>query len=394
MAKDALSAAGAIEKNMRVGFDSTDSWFPTVKFGPSRQINMGTGGIPIVNRYQGPASIQRPAYRSKYGGVKTFTKNKKKGSWKGKSTIAKLKRDQYIMKKQLRQLPPAPKDLILDQASDRWSSGQGTVMWQSSGLVVTKNGFTPTLAMGHTNIPFALDSIPSIDPINSFTKGRSKWIRHEWGHEIRATNLSNCPVELTAYTLKCRKRVPVNSDTDSGLTITDSFFTMLKQFFYSQYGVNASTNPQYGPTHASFKLTDLNRFNEFFKIVKTIKHVVQPGEAMLTSKWSKKARMFDSSKQFNWAGSANDYQVHYEKGDLLYVFRQVGVPQSQEAKTATSVTLCDTVMDVVHSLRLRPTVIPYASYDAVAAPGQLSTGQTIKLIFPGTSAAGTAAPAT
>lgn len=397
MAKDMWGAAKALDGQVRIGWDNSGSMFPQVKFGVPRRGSYA--GIPIAapygsSRYQGPGSIQRPAYRSKYGGVKTWTKNKKKGSWKGKGGYAKLKRDQYIMKKQLRQLPPAPKDLILDQASDRWASGQGLVMWQSCGGLVGKNGQSGTLAGGPTNIPYFINSIPSIDPINAFVKGRSKVIRHEWGHDIRATNLSNCPIELTCYTLKARKRVPVDQDGESGLAYTDSFFTMLKKFFYNQFGINTNTNPQYGPTHPSFKLTDLTRFNEFFKIVKTVKNVVQPGEAMLQSKFSKKSRTFDSSKQFNTSGLSSDFTVHYEKGDLLYVWRQVGVPQSQESKTATDVTLCDTAMDVVHSFRVRPAILPYAQYDAVVAPGQLATGQTIKLIFPGTSAAGTAAPAT
>lgn len=396
MAKDMWGAAKALDGQVRIGWDNSGSVFPQVKFGAPRRGSYG--GIPIAapyasSRYQGPGSIQRPAYRSKYGGVKTWTKNKKKNSYK-KGGYAKLKREQYVMKKQLRLLPPAPKDLILDQASDRWTSGQGLVMWQSAGGINSKNGIGSTMAGGPTNVPFALASVPSVDPINSFVKGRSKYIRHEWGHDMRATNLSNCPVELTCFTLKARKRIPMDSDLESGLAFTDTFFSFLKKSFYNQFGVNASLNPQYGPTHASFKLTDLNRFNELFKIVKSVKNVVQPGEAMLVSKWSKKARTFDSSKEFNWSGSSTDYQVHYEKGDLLYVFRQVGVPQSQESKTATDVTLCDTAMDVVHNFRIRPTVLPYAQYDAVATPGQLSTGQTIKLIFPGTSAAGTAAPAT
>lgn len=397
MFKDLVGAAKALDGQMRIGWDNSGSMFPQVKFGAPRRgsyAGIPIAGPPVSSRYQGPGSIQRPAYRSKYGGVKTMTKYKKKGSWKGKSQVARLKREQYIMKKQLRMVPPAPKDLILDQVPDRWTSGQGLVMWQSAGGLTTKNGIATTLAGGPTNIPYFLNSIPSVDPINSFVKGRSKVIRHEWGHDIRATNLSNCPIELTCFTLKCRKRVSMDADDHSGLGFTDSFFIMLKKFFYNQFGVNTSTNPQYGPTHPSFKLTDLNRFNEFFKIVKTVKNVVQPGEALLQTKFSKKARTFDSSKQFNWSGGSADFQVHYEKGDLLYVWRQCGVPQSQESKTATDVTLCDTAMDVVHSFRIRPSVLPYAQYDAVATPGQLSSGQTIKLIFPGTSAAGTAAPAT
>lgn len=400
-ASNAWDAAKYIDKNVR--FSSNGGWFPQeLKFGARRIfedekipfVKKMIGAPPSFDRYAGPGSVQRPNYRAKKGGVKTLTKQKKKKSNKGQTTLAKLKREQYLMKKQLRQLPPNPKDLHLDLISDRWSSAQGLCMWQDLN-VQSKNSLVPSLAGGPTNVVYALKSIPGIDTINSFTKGRSKYVRHEWAVDSRMTNISNCPIELECYTLKARKRVPVNNDTDSGLTTQDTFFTMLKQFFFNQFGVNTATNPQYGPTHPAFKLTDLKSFNEFFKIVKMVRNVVQPGEAMLLKKWGKKARTFDSSGQYNASvATTTDYSVHYEKGDLLYVYRQLGIPQSQASVTATSVTLCDTVMDVVHSLRLRIAVIPYATYDALSAPGQLATGQTIKLIFPGTSAAGTAAPAT
>lgn len=353
--------------------------------------------VPSVS---GPKFAYGVNSRAQFGGVKTYTK-RKKGSYKGKGKLAKIKRDQYIMKKQLRQIPPQPKDLIMDSISDRWTSSQGLAQWNStSPHITTKNGIVDcSISCCPTNLAWILQSIPSVDSITAFKLGRSKFIRHEWSLDTRVTNLANCPTEFECYTLKTRKRVPVSTDQHSPFYNTsNTFSTMLGRMYYNQFGVDALTNPGRGHQHAAFKLTDLQDFNEYFKIVKSTKSVIQPGEALLIKKWSKKARVFDTSKIYNTSGgvplTTNDLKIWFEKGELIYVFRQIGVPQSQEAKTATDVTLCDTVLDVVHSLRARTSIMPYSQYDAVAAPGQLSTGQTIKLIFPGTSAAGTAAPAT
>lgn len=392
MLKDAYFAAKYASGKV---LDGLDRWGSRAINLPQHPYNRQFGA-PTVKSAPYIGNMSARVGRSQYGGVKTLTK-RKKGSWKGKkSGYAKIKRDQYIMKKQLRQLPPAPKDLVMDQISDRWTSSQGLVKWQgNSAGVTTKNGIAQiSIAACPTHVQWMLDSIPAVDPITSFTKGRSKYVRHEWSMDSRFTNLSNCPIELECYTLKTRKRVINDQDVHSGLSLATVFDSMLNRFYFNQYNVDAVTTPGKGPSHPAFKLTDLTRFNEFFKIVRYKKNVIQPGEALLVSKFSKKARTFDSALQFNTTGGANDYQVFWEKGELLYVYRQCGVPQSQEAKTAADVTLCDTAMDVVHSLRMRVSVMPYQVYDAVAAPGQLATGQTIKLIFPGTSAAGTAAPAT
>ena len=389
MAKDAWYAAKYASDKVLGGYGRFEINNPNHPYNKSFS-------APTVKSSRFIGNMTARVGRGQYGGVKTWTK-KKKGSWKGKkSGYAKIKRDQYIMKKQLRQLPPAPKDLVMDQISDRWTSSQGLAKWQgNSAGVTTKNGIASiSIAACPTQVQWMLESIPSIDPITAFTKGRSKYVRHEWSMDSRFTNLSNCPIELECYTLKTRKRVVNDQDTHSGFGYGTVFDSMLNRLFYNQYNVDAVATPSKGPSHASFKLTDLVRFNEFFKIVRYKKNVIQPGEALLVSKYSKKARAFDSAKQFNPSGSATDYQVFFEKGELLYVYRQLGVPQSQEAKTAADVTLCDTAMDVVHNLRMRVSIMPYQVYDAVAAPGQLATGQTIKLIFPGTSAAGTAAPAT
>lgn len=389
--------ANGLEKNVRFGWDNSNSWFPTVKFGPSRQINMGNGGsIPIVgppssSRYQGPGSVQRPAYRSKYGGVKTWTKTKKgskKGSWKAK---LQKRRADYINNK-LRQVAPLAKDLILDQLADRVTSPQGLCAWLDSGGLSSKNTVISTFAFTPCNAGYMQGAIPGIDPINAFTQGKSKFIRHDWNLTTRMTNLSNCPAEVQAFTIKCRKDVPVNSDSDTGLQQAQTFKDFINRMFFAQYGPNTVTNPQYGPTHAGFKLTDLTKFNEFFKIMKSTRNVIQPGEAIRIEKLGKKSRTFDSSRMYNAASA--ELTQHFMKGDCFYVYRVNGVPQSQTGVASTAVTLCDVILDVVHTVRLRMSILPYSTYDSVAAPGQLATGQTIKLIFPGTSAAGTAAPAT
>lgn len=388
MLKDAYFAAKYASGKVLDGLDRWGTKYPINL--PDHPYNRQFAPTVKSGRYIGNLSA-----RVARGGVKTYTKQKSKKGSKKTSGYSKIKREQYMMKKQLRQLPPAPKDIILDQVSDRWTSAQGLAQWQSSAGTVTKNAITNVdICLAPTNVNWMLSSIPLVDLISSFTKGRSKYIRHEWSLDTRMTNLSNCPIELECYALKTRKRVMNDQDAHSGFAPGNTFSTLLGRLFYNQYNVDTVTSPSKGQSHPSFKLTDLARFNEFFKIVSCKRNVVQPGEALLIKKYSKRARMFDSALQYNANGGVNDLQVWFEKGEMLYVYRQLGVPQSQESKTAADVTLCDTAMDVVHNLRARISVLPYATYDAVLAPGQLATGQTIKLIFPGTSAAGTAAPAT
>lgn len=296
------------------------------------------------------------------------------------------------MKKRLRLMPTLQKDLIMDQAPDRWTSVQGQAQWQSGGLVATKNSHTLGWALSARSMPWLLDNIPGIDPISAFYKGRSKLIQHSWEIITRMTNLGNCPCEVDCYTLKARKDVPVVNDADSGLAITQTFNDFLMRQFKAQYGTDSTANPAYGPYHPAFKLTDVNKLLEYFKIVRHKRRQVQAGESLRIRKYGTKPRTLDSTRYFN--ATSTEYQALLPKGALVYIYRHQGIPQSQESKTATDITFCDTNLDVVHTLHTRVSIIPYSRYDALASPGQLATGQTIKLIYPGTSAAGTAAPAT
>jgi len=239
-----------------------------------------------------------------------------------------------------------------------------------------------------------IDSLPSVDAIGAWYRGRSKFILHEWELVTRITNISNCPVELETFTLKCRKHVPVENDSDTGLSEAQGINNFLERSYYAQYGVDTVTDSKYGPNHPGFKLTDLRRFNEFFKICKCIKQVIQPGESVKITKFKKKSRTYNSADISNSAttGVSREIYNHFMKGGLFYYHRVTGVPQTQSG--STDPTLCDVNLDTVWTMRARTSILPYDRFDAVAAPGQLATGQTIKLIFPGTSAAGTAAPAT
>lgn len=322
-------------------------------------------------------------------GVKTRTR---KRTYYGKRKRNTLKRSVWRMKKKLRLLPTLQKDLILDQVPDRWTSVQGQSQWQSGGNLTTKNTVNTGWILSPHSMNWLLFSIPSIDSISSFYRGRSKFILHSWELITRMTNLGNCPCEMECYTLKAKKKVNVLTDTDEGMSTTQTFNDFLARQFAAQYGTNSVATPGYGPNHAGFKLTDVNRVLEYFKIVRHKRRVIQPGEALRIRKYGTRPRTFDSAQYYNANGS--DLTGHLPKGGLAYVYRHQGIPQSQESKTATDVTLCDTALDVVHTLHVRISVVPYSRYDAVATPGQLSTGQTIKLIFPGTSAAGTQVPAT
>lgn len=278
----------------------------------------------------------------------------------------------------------------MDQVPDRWTSVQGQSQFQSGGSLTTKNSKPTGFCLSAQEMHWLLGSLPLIDPITSFTIGRSKFVQHSWEIVTRMTNLGNCPCEMECYTLKAKKNVTVQPDQDTGMADTQTLNDMIYRSALAQYGMGASVINNMN--HPAFKLTDVNRVLEFFKIVRHKRRVIQPGESLRIRKYGIKAHTFDSSKYYN--AHTSEFLNHLPKGALVYIYRHTGIPQSQESKTATDVTLCDTALDVVHTFHTRVSILPYSRYDAVNAPGQLSTGQTIKLIFPGTSAAGTQAPAT
>lgn len=293
------------------------------------------------------------------------------------------------MKKRLKTVPPVQKDVILDQAALRWTSAQGQSNWQMGNLT-TLNGITMGYCLSPQDMKWLIDSIPLVDPIGAFYKGRSSFVQHSWELVTRITNIANCPTEVECYTLKAKKRVDVNTDQTTGRSTSQSLLDLLCRQYYAQYGVDTKTNPEYGPLHPAFKLSDVNQFNEYFKVIRHKRRVIQPGEALRIRKFGSKARTFGSDKYYNTVQSA--MTAHLPKGALCYIYRLTGIPQTQTGSTEP--TLCDAYMDVVHTLHTRISIMPYSRYDANNAPGPLLQGQTLKVIFPGTSAAGTAAPAT
>lgn len=294
------------------------------------------------------------------------------------------------MNKRLKAVPQLQKDLIMDQATQRWTSTQGQSQWEVCGRLTTKNGRTTGYALSAQNCEWLLDSIPLIDPINAFYKGRSSFIQHSWELVTRMTNISNCPVEVECFTIKAKKLVDMNTDADTGRTSSNTVYSMLQRQFYAQYGVDTVTNPEYGPAHPAFKLSDVRDFGQYFKVIRHKRRVVQPGEALRIRKFMAKPRVFNTVKWYNAASA--EYTAHMPKGALCYIYRITGIPQTQAS--SIDVTLCDAYMDVAHTLHTRISIMPYNRYDANNASGQLPTGQTLKVIFPGTSAAGTSAPAT
>nr|QXP07687.1 MAG: putative capsid protein [Arizlama virus] len=342
-------------------------------------------------------------YKKKKGRVSTKTMTKRKRSKKSYKRRNNLKRDIWRLKKRMRVVPAPCKDVVLDTVATRWESTQGLAGWNASSQQNTLNPdieyptgsgqkYQPNtgFAISPESMQWLIPSILSTNPTEAFNPGRSKFILNSWELTTRITNLANCPAELECFTIKCKRNVPVENDGDTGLAVDSTFFNFLNRSYYQQFEVNSVTDPYKGCSHPSFKLSDINRFNQFFKVVSHKTRTVQPGEVLRLRKFRNKPVQIDTSKHFN--RQAREYLNHYRKNALFYVYRIIGTPATETK--VTNPTLCAIPMDVVHSLHARTSVLPYDQYDAVVNPGRLPSTQTITQVYVGTSEAKLAAPAT
>lgn len=345
----------------------------------------------------------KSSYKKKKGRTSTKTMTKRKRSKKSYKRRNNIKRELWRLKKRMRVVPTPCKDVVLDTVASRWTSVQGLAAWQASSQLNTLNPQVeyPTgsgvyyrantgLGISPEAMQWLIPSILATNPLESFKPGRSKFILNSWELTTRVTNLANCPAELECFTIKCKRNVPVENDGDTGLEVTSSWLNFIARSYYQQYGINTVADPYKAANHPSFKLSDINRFNAFFKVVKHTTRTIQPGEVLRMRKYRNKPALIDSSKHFN--NQANEYLNHFRKGAFFYVFRMIGTPATESK--VTDPTLCGIPMDVVHSIHARTSVLPYDQYDAVVNPGRLPSTQTITQIFPGTSEAKLAAPAT
>lgn len=252
------------------------------------------------------------------------------------------------------------------------------------------------------------------------------------------TNIDNCPVTVECITIKCKKDLPMlrdvydakelataantvqNPNTTTTLLVHHTFEGWLSQAFAAQGSISSGSwgylnqlNPNQTnvPDNSSatltpgFRLTDCKMFNEFFKVVRSKTRVIQPGEAVKFTKFSKKARWV---KEANWCdaidlnafgatlanlkgGIATKFQA--KKGFCYYIWRIQSIPVSSNAGATNSVTFGKSYLDIIVTYRYSVSAVTHHQEMTFNYP-VLPTSITEKVIFPGTSTATAEAPAT
>lgn len=361
-----------------------------------------------------------PYSRSFTGGG---TKRKRKSSkWKtNKRRTYSLKKKVYKMSKKLAKLPTPAPVLWIDYLKLQYVVPQGTQLYTGFGGASFQTISTPFNFTSSPLDPYYLCAGPLNNNGSSGTLGTEKSILHRWSTEYFFTNIANCPIEIECICLRPKKDLPYirswGSASGINATIT-SFEGWLSHAAAAQFpglgglalndmntlNPNTSlvtTNTNY-TNMPGVKLTDVPLFNEYFKIVSTKKRVVQPGEAAKFVKFRKRPRVINEASLIDYldvAGSPGGGIYYYglrnlcKKGYDIYVWKMQSIPVNSAGGGTASVTFCDGHVNLIQTVRMHTSFLAADAYKGYF-PTPLPTGVTPKVIFPGTSTANPAAPAT
>lgn len=235
------------------------------------------------------------------------------------------------------------------------------------------------------------------------------------------TNIDNSPVEVQCIAIRCKQDLPYQRTSAAAIAPTQvnhTFEAWLSEAMLAQAPISSggtalkvinSLNPNLTVTPDIFsysllpgvKLTDCKLFNRYFRIASMKTRVLQPGEAFVFKKFSKKPKVLDEQVYIdkidydaNASVLAASMRLSARKGDIYYLWRFTSIPVAQAAGGSATVTLGDGYLNIVQVNRWRATYVAnsnpaYYIPAAVALP--FTTTETS--IFPGTSTKTAQAPA-
>lgn len=389
-----------------------------------------TPGLPSdsVPR-SGSAPQWMPRYPKPFAPSQYKGKRKLPGSAKGKRPFNKRRKPNlYRMQKKLNLISTPAPVLNLDWLKLQISVPQGAQIYTGFGGNATQILATPyNFTSSPEDVALMLAS-PFNNNGSSGPLGQERTIVKEWRTEYFFTNIDNSPVEIECIALKCKNDLPYVRDwkiaktaaTGAGaLTIPTAQLTFEAWLAHaakaglsfiggttlldlSTLNPNQTATPNNAmyPNLPGARLTDIPLFNDHFKIASTKTRVLQPGEAYKFIKYRKQPRIYKEATMIDYTDYTAESSVGFgqlvaaKKGTVIYVWRLSSVPVSSAGGGTASVTLGSGHLNLVQTIRWRSSFCSNDQYGYVVPGTLLPTNTTEKLIFPGTSTATAAAPAT
>lgn len=283
-------------------------------------------------------------------------------------------------------MPIVASDTAYDDASVAFGDGQGSEGLESYGAPdFTNRNAVCGLTCSADSIQMKLNQANALAP-TGWVLGRSKLVVNSWEQRMQWVNLSNMPLTITVYTLRVRQDVPAIID-GLQLGLTANIWDWVEQMFKGQYQSSLATNREIG--HISFKLTDVAKFGQYFKVAKTLTRTIQPGQHLALKKFRRKPEMINTAKW--WSGAIPGLQSVAKKGNREYMWKvHSNMTESKDAGAAARTT---PAYNFNTSYHYRFSFLANDQYN-FQPPAIPVTGLTLHTIYPGTSTVGDLVPAT
>lgn len=319
------------------------------------------------------------------GGRKGYRRHRmnkfKKRFHRGKNTSFRA------IAKRVRQIPIPQLDTIYDDMHAGFTNTQGVDSWECMGANdQTARAITAGLTCSADNIIMKLTQINSGSVVpTGWALGRSAAIITSWEQKMRWNNISNQPLKITLYTLRCRQDIPAVWWT-LNLGTTNNILDLMETAFDDQYGSTIAANRTIG--HIAFKLTDIALFRRYFKIVKITSFTIQPGQEKVMRKYKNKPEYLNTTKFYQpQVGFPNCAK----KGNREYLWRIHSTTTESKDQVGASRTTPAYNFQTSYHYRVRYLAHDQYNFQPPAAP---TAGLTLHTIYPGTSTVGDLVPAT
>lgn len=288
--------------------------------------------------------------------------------------------------KRVMAMPTVASDTVYDDASVAFADGQGAESMECYGAPdITNRSIIQGLTCSADSIQMKISQAIPIAP-TGWTAGRSKMVVNSWEQRMQWTNLSNMPMTITIYTLRVKQDVPTITD-NLDLGVTSNLLDWLSRMFNAQYGSSVVENRTIG--HMAFKLTDVAKFGQWFKVSKTMTRTIQPGQHLALKKFSRKPEMLNTAKWFSTF--VNNFVFIAKKGNREYFWKVHS--NMTESKDAGAAARTSPAYNFNTSYHYRFSFLANDEYN-FQPPAVPVTGLTLHTIYPGTSTTGDLNPAT
>lgn len=290
------------------------------------------------------------------------------------------------MVRKVRLIPQPALDTLYDDFQAEHTNHIGGGTWECYGA---PDNTTTNVALGATisadNILFKMRQLDRLKP-TGWVLGRSKAIVSSWEQKMKWTNLSNQPMKLHFYTLVTRRNVPT-ANSGQQLGYNGNILEVLDNWFNDQYAASLA-NIDRTLQHPAFKLSDVAKFNFYWRVARITTRTIQPGQTFYMRKYKRRPETINTAKYYDIAFVGGDQACL--KGQREYMWRiEADLVESKAGSDASIITPAYNFFTSYH-YRFAYLANDVYNFQPPAIPNVIADPWSI---YPGTSTATALAPA-